>query len=73
MPPDELVSIAEIAARLRVERQTVDVWRSTRHLLPPPDLDECPTCGEPKPLWRWETIERWAKATGHPRRPGRLS
>lgn len=52
------VGLIEIAARLAVQRNTVDVWRQ-RDLLPKPDW----TVGG-RPAWNWPTIEGWAKGTG---------
>lgn len=59
-----ILTIHQIAERLGVERQTVNVWRSTRGIMPEPDYTECPTCGIDRPLWKWETIEAWARKTG---------
>lgn len=47
------VGIVEIAARLDVQRGTVDVWRN-RGLLPDPDY----TVGG-RPAWEWATIVAW--------------
>jgi hypothetical protein len=52
------VGIAEIAERLNVRRQTVDIWRH-RDLLPEPEW----TVGG-RPAWDWSTIKEWAKGTG---------
>jgi hypothetical protein len=60
----EIVDITEIATRLGVPKNTVNVWR-TRGVLPDPDLDL--TVG---PVWYWSTIEKWAKATGRLKEAG---
>ena len=52
------VGVAEIAARLGVERQTVDKWR-TRKILPAPTW----TVGG-RPAWSWPVVEGWAKESG---------
>ncbi len=52
------VGLQEIAARLHVQRVTVDSWR-TKRLLPKPRW----TVGG-RPAWDWSEIERWAKETG---------
>lgn len=52
------VGLIEIAARLGVQRNTVDVWRQ-RDLLPQPDW----TVGG-RPAWNWPTIRSWAEQTG---------
>lgn len=59
---EEPVGIVEIAARLGVPRQTVDVWR-LRGVLPPPK-------GEVggRPAWDWPDVLAWSIETGHPRR-----
>jgi hypothetical protein len=57
-PWGALVGIAEIADRLGVERDTVHKWRY-RRLLPAPDYRLAVG-----PVWEWDTIDRWAKATG---------
>ncbi len=53
------VGLAEIAQRLRVQRDTVDKWRA-RHLLPQPTW---PSVGG-RPAWHWPVIETWARDTG---------
>jgi len=53
-----LVSIAEIADRLDVPKDTVNKWRH-RGLLPDPDYSLAVG-----PVWEWSTIERWAIDTG---------
>ena len=59
-PPDaEPVGLAEIAQRLRVQRDTVDKWRA-RNLLPEPTW---PSVGG-RPAWNWPVIETWARETG---------
>jgi predicted DNA-binding transcriptional regulator AlpA len=63
--PDKLVSQFEIAALLGVALQTVHQWRyrGTKHTkagqFPEPDA----LIGR-VPVWRWETIEQWATASG---------
>lgn len=52
----EVVGIAEIAERLDVKVETVYQWRQ-RELLPDPDIYQKP------PLWRWPTVEKWARET----------
>ena len=52
------VGVVEIAARLGVERQTVDKWR-TRKILPAPTW----TVGG-RPAWSWPVVEGWAKESG---------
>lgn len=52
------VGIKEIAERLGVKRQTVDVWLQ-RRLLP----DATWIVGG-RPAWNWSEIERWARKTG---------
>ena len=52
------VDIAEIAVRLGVTRQTVDMWRH-RDLLPVPDYPQLK-----HPVWDWSTIRVWAEKTG---------
>ena len=53
-----VVGIAEVAQRLQVERSTVDQWRR-RGVMPAPDWPL-----EGGPVWLWETVRRWAEATG---------
>lgn len=55
---EEPVGAVEIAARLDVQRATVDRWRQ-RDILPAPEM----TVGG-RPAWWWSTILRWARATG---------
>lgn len=52
------VGIAEIAERLNVKRQTVDIWRH-RDLLPEPRW----MVGG-RPAWNWDDIEKWARDSG---------
>lgn len=52
------VGLIEIADRLGVQRNTVDVWRQ-RGVLPDPDW----TVGG-RPAWNWPTIEQWARDSG---------
>lgn len=54
----EPVGIVEIAARLGVKRQTVDVWK-IRGVLPAPRW----LVGG-RPCWLWSDVERWAQETG---------
>lgn len=54
----EPVGIPEIATRLGVKRQTVDMWRF-RGLLPQPRW----TVGG-RPAWQWKDIEAWASDSG---------
>jgi len=54
----DLVGIVEIAARLAVDRGTVDKWR-WRGVLPDPDWVVSGT-----PVWRWSTVRMWATMTG---------
>jgi hypothetical protein len=54
----DLVDIERVAARLLVKRETVRMWRH-REILPDPEWYL-----NGGPIWRWETIERWAKETG---------
>lgn len=56
--PSTPVGMVEVAAKLGVRRQTVDMWHH-RDLLPEPDW----TVGG-RPAWRWSTIETWARETG---------
>ena len=58
----DLVSPAEIAARLNVREQTVHAWRM-RGILPEPMVVLSRV-----PIWRWRTIKVWSEETGHPRR-----
>lgn len=55
---NDLVALAEIAARLGVASQTVYQWR-WRRKLPRPDL-----VVSGRPIWHWSTIEAWARETG---------
>lgn len=48
------VGIHEIAQRLRVEVETVYMWRSRKRLPDPA------TTISGSPCWSWETIEEWA-------------
>lgn len=54
----DLVGAQEIAHRLGVAVATVHQWRY-RSLLPKPDWRLA--MGD---VWRWESIEEWAKMTG---------
>ena len=54
----DLVDIEAVAQRLDVQRQTVRMWRY-RDLLPKPEW-----MLNGGPVWRWATIEKWAKETG---------
>lgn len=53
-----VVSATELALRLGVKTETVHMWRF-RGLLPEPDW--LLAVG---PIWKWVTVERWAKETG---------
>jgi hypothetical protein len=53
-----LVGVKEIAERLGVPRGTVSIWK-LRGLVPEPEVEL--GLG---PVWRWATIERWARKTG---------
>ena len=59
-PPShpDVVGLAEIAARLDVERGTVDQWKY-RGLLPGPKW----TVGG-RPAWDWRDVVKWANETG---------
>lgn len=59
-PELDLVSLAEIANRLGVPPGTVYAWRK-RNRLPEPDW----TVSESTPVWRWQTIQRWAVGAGY--------
>jgi predicted DNA-binding transcriptional regulator AlpA len=59
MPVDDLVGVAEIASMFGITRQGVDKLIRTRADFPGPDATI--TAGR---IWRRETIEKWAKATG---------
>lgn len=52
------VGLIEIAERLGVQRNTVDVWRQ-RGVLPEPEW----TVGG-RPAWNWPTIAEWARDSG---------
>jgi predicted DNA-binding transcriptional regulator AlpA len=52
------VGIVEIAARLDVQRGTVDQWIQ-RGIFP----ESRWTVGG-RPAWSWDTVEKWAKDTG---------
>lgn len=52
------VGIPEIADRLNVKRETVDMWRY-RGLLPDPKW----VVGG-RPAWDWKDVELWARETG---------
>ncbi len=52
----EVVSSKDIARRLGVKLRTVYQWRQ-RGLIPEPDFKADP------PLWRWTTVEAWARET----------
>lgn len=52
------VGQTEIAARLGVQPNTVNMWRK-RELLPPPDWTISGV-----PAWNWRTILKWAQRTG---------
>lgn len=53
-----LVGPVEIASRLGVATSTVHQWRQ-RDLLPEPEWTLSRV-----PVWRWETIRKWADETG---------
>lgn len=53
-----LADATEIAKRLGVKRQTVNMWRF-RGLLPEPEW-----MLNGGPVWKWSTIQRWATETG---------
>jgi hypothetical protein len=55
----DIVGMVEIADRLGVARQTPRQWQQ-RKLLPAPDA----VVSWDIPVWRWATIEKWAKETG---------
>lgn len=52
------VGLADIAARLKRPKITVRKWREKGEL---PDA-EAEVSG--MPVWRWVTIEKWARKTG---------
>lgn len=52
------VTLAEIADRLGVARQTAKQWR-LRKVLPPPKWTPAGA-----PLWEWADVRRWAIKTG---------
>lgn len=54
----DIVGVAELALRLGVRPNTIAVWRSRGQLLPP-DLELAMG-----PVWLWERVEEWARATG---------
>ncbi len=54
----DMVSMAEIAERLGVSRQTVARWQR-RGLLPDPS-----SYAGDEPEWDWHGGEEWARATG---------
>lgn len=54
----EPVSIAEIASRLGVKKDTVNKWRQ-RGLLPVPTFELAVG-----PVWEWAYVKRWAESTG---------
>lgn len=56
---DDPVGVVEIADRLGVGRKAVDKWRQRDLGFPAPQW----TVGG-RPAWRWEDVERWARATG---------
>jgi predicted site-specific integrase-resolvase len=56
-PVEDLVDLATMSDRLGVAAATPYVWRA-RGLLPPADY----IVGD-KMLWRWHTIELWARTT----------
>lgn len=58
MTAPQPVGIGEIAERLQVERNTVQVWR-VRKILPPAWVEL-----SGGPVWRWSTIKQWARDTG---------
>lgn len=57
--PDELVSEADIAKRLRIKRQAVSLWvKGTRRgamAFPKPIMK----LSEKSPLWRWSDVIKW--------------
>lgn len=53
-----LAGLKELAALCAVEPGTVYHWR-TQRILPEPDWTVSGT-----PIWRAETLEQWARATG---------
>ena len=55
----DVVSLADIAARLTVEESTPRQWR-VRGLLPEPDW----TVGDGLPLWAWDTVTGWLAESG---------
>jgi predicted site-specific integrase-resolvase len=56
----DLVSAADIAARLGVATNTVTKWHH-RGLLPPP---VAVVKRRTMRLWSWEAVETWAQSTG---------
>jgi hypothetical protein len=66
LDPDEPVGLEELAARLGVERDTADKWR-TRGVLPQPTW----RVGG-RPAWRWAVIVQWVRETGR-QMPGCLA
>ena len=60
---DDVVGVAEIAARSGRSVSTVQSWRR-RHLSFPPPLVELAA----GPIWRWADVERWIAVRAHPAR-----
>lgn len=63
VPTADPVGIKEIADRLGVQRNTVDVWLN-RKIMPPTRW----TVGG-RPCWQWTDIEAWARSTGRLENP----
>lgn len=62
----DLVGVAEIAERAKVDAGTVHAWRSRHDDFPPPMASL-----RAGPVWTWGSIERWLKVkppVGRPRR-----
>ena len=58
VPWTDPVGTAEIAERLGVQRNTVQVWRKRGVLLEPKSI------ASGVALWDWPDVEAWARATG---------
>lgn len=67
IPALDLVSIAEIAARAGVARNTVQSWRRRHTDFPAPVVTLATG-----PVWRWSDVAAWVavpRPTGRPRKP----
>jgi hypothetical protein len=53
---DEVVGVHEIAERLKVEKNTVQVWRRRYEDFPAPDYELAMG-----PAWWWSRVETWKK------------